>query len=181
MPELSENKTEDKIAKKISVWDNDAVGLAETIQNEDPDGHTSFDDALEQAYEEINESLESERDILSRRYLNGYVMMGTLQRWNGPKQAYRHLDVETIGDAVFAAVSAFTSEGDVSLDVYVDTDEHKLIITQLGHDNPTNPSIFEIRALTKNWDEIENSEEDIGANSASIGDEVLKTYGFIKE
>lgn len=165
---------------KNLVWNNDIQNAQETCEEEyieewgekAEDGY--FDEHLEEVYEKIETWLEDEVSNLDIDTSHQIILVGTLQRWNGPVSAYKLL-TRNIGTSLRGSLSAFN--GDNSFEIYVENGS--LYISQLGHDNPTNPSIFEFRELNMDFDELEDdSTESLLANSKPLGKEVSEVYGW---
>ena len=165
---------------KNLVWNNDFSEAQKLCEEEyfDNYGYEAeegyFDFHPEEVYEEIENRLGDEVSNLDIDTSHQIILMGTLQRWNGPVSAYKLLS-SNIGTSLRDSLSAFG--GDNSFEIYVENGS--LYISQLGHDNPTNPSIFEFRELNMDYDELEDdSTESLLANSKPLGKEVSKVYGW---
>lgn len=74
------------------------------------------------------------------------------------------------------AISKFS--GDNDFEIFVE--DGKMMISQLGHDNPVNPSVFEFRVVRPESDycEIGLSHEENLKATRRIGDIVAKVYGW---
>lgn len=165
---------------KNLVWNNDFFQAQKICEEEYFDKYNEeaeewyFDSHSEEVYEKIETWLEDEVSNLDIDTSHQIILMGTLQRWNGPVSAYKLLS-SNIGTSLRDSLSAF--DGDNSLEIYVENGS--LYISQLGHDNPVNPSIFEFRELNVDYDELEDdSTESLLANSKPLGKEVSEVYGW---
>ena len=131
---------------------------------------------MDAAYEHINTALNNEAYNLSIDTGANIFLIGELQRWNGRGSAYANLKTSNIGEAIKKAVALF-SEND-TIEVFVEDERMK--ISQLGHDNPVNPSVFEFRVVRPESDycEIGLSHEENLKATRHIGDIVAKVYGW---
>lgn len=131
---------------------------------------------MDAAYEHINTALNDEAYNLSIDTGADIFLIGELQRWNGRGSAYANLKTSNIGEAIKKAVALF-SEND-TIEVFVEDERMK--ISQLGHDNPVNPSVFEFRVVRPESDycEIGLSHEENLKATRHIGDIVAKVYGW---
>ena len=103
-------------------------------------------------------------------------LIGVLQRWDGCGSAYADLETSNVGEAMEKAVSLFS--GDDAIEIFVEDERMK--ISQLGHDNPVNPSVFEFRVVRP-----ENDRREVGLSykenlkiTRRIGDIVANVYGW---
>lgn len=131
---------------------------------------------MDAAYEHINTALNDEAYNLSIDTGADIFLIGELQRWNGRGSAYANLKTSNIEEAIKKAVALF-SEND-TIEVFVEDERMK--ISQLGHDNPVNPSVFEFRVVRPESDycEIGLSHEENLKATRHIGDIVAKVYGW---
>ncbi len=171
------------------IWNNDVVQMYDDIKNdiEDffddiPEEGLSDDEIWNKAHEEIEINLECEEENLNEIETEGEIfLMGTLVRWDGSHSAYKGLGTKKFSLAISKAIESF--EGDNLLEIYVDNG--RTYISQLGHDNPTSPSVFEFRAV-KGYDSLDDltfekdddSQEILLTNSRPIGNEIAKVYGW---
>lgn len=165
--------------KKRMIWNNDVCSEIDTLEK---DGFfaeskiTSEEEKMDIAYERINSVLADEVSNLDVDLEGDIFLIGEFQRWNGRGSAYANLETSNIGEAIKKAVALF-SEND-TVEVFVEDERMK--ISQLGHDNPVNPSVFEFRVVRS-----ENSRYEIGLSykenlkvTRRIGDIVAKVYGW---
>ena len=165
--------------KKRMIWNNDVCSEIDTLEK---DGFfaeskiTSEEEKMDIAYERINSVLADEVSNLDVDFEGDIFLIGEFQRWNGRGSAYANLETSNIGEAIKKAVALF-SEND-TVEVFVEDERMK--ISQLGHDNPVNPSVFEFRVVRS-----ENSRYEIGLSykenlkvTRRIGDIVAKVYGW---
>ena len=97
------------------------------------------------------------------------VVIGKLVRWNGGKNAYKKLDANTVGDAIEEMGNIFHYG---SVTVYAEDD--RVYLSQTGHDNPVNPSIFEARAYKEeDEDELEDLLYEYIRNNTNTADELI--------
>lgn len=168
---------------KFEIWNNDACDIYDSLRDEelvDIDEEDIDEEYLwDLAYEIVsNYKDEQIKNILDIDMMHNLIAVGNLERWNGSRSAYKDLETENIADAIDVVLGAY--DGDNSFSVYVE--DGKLLVSQLGHDNPTNPSIMEIRML-KDFDtfddmleEHDDSPESLRNNSVSIGESVRELY-----
>ena len=172
------------------IWNNDAVALYDDVYAE------MAEERIEGDYEcsELDENevwervsalvdiyLEDEIANLNIDKKNNILLIGNLQRWDGSHSAYKDLKTNNIGKALEAAVSSF--EGGNTLEIGVE--DGKVLIKQLGHDNPVSPSVFEFRMVKdhKSVDELvcetdDDSHKTLIANSLALSEDVAKVYGW---
>lgn len=106
---------------------------------------------MDAAYEHINTALNDEAYNLSIDAGADIFLIGELQKWNGCGSAYADLETSNIGEAMKKAISKFS--GDNDFEIFVE--DGKMMISQLGHDNPVNPSVFEFRVVRPESDYCE--------------------------
>lgn len=165
--------------KKRMIWNNDVCSEIDTLEK---DGFfaeseiTSEEEKMDIAYERINSVLADEVSNLDVDLEGDIFLIGELQKWNGCGSAYANLETSNIGEAIKKAVALF-SEND-TIEVFVEDERMK--ISQLGHDNPVNPSVFEFRVVRPESDycEIGLSHEENLKATRHIGDIVAKVYGW---
>ena len=159
--------------KPFFIWDNDAGSLLESALEDDV---PNYDYA--EAVEALAEDLELEVDTLnSADVKRPLVAVGTIVRWDGPREGHLLLKSGKLGDALKETVRSFTGDGLISSEVSTDG---RLIVRALGHDNPTNPSVVEIRELTVGDPEdaeFSNNAE-LVASSEPTGAKAMAAYGF---
>lgn len=165
--------------EKRMIWNNDVGSEMDALEK---DGFfaeseiTSEEEKMDAAYEHINTALNDEAYNLSIDAGADIFLIGELQRWNGCGSAYANLETSNIGEAIKKAVALF-SEND-TIEVFVE--DERMMISQLGHDNPVNPSVFEFRVVRPESDycEIGLSREENLKATRRIGDIVAKVYGW---
>jgi len=171
---------------KHVVWNNDACSAYDEIEKDIKDGEIEVDDDLsddqkwDMAYDRINTWFDDEMTNLDKDVKHHLIAMGTVQRWDGGRVGYKNLETNNIAEAIKTTMNSFG--GDNTFEVYCDGEE--LIISQVGHDNPTNPSIMKIRMI-KDFDTFEDmldehddSFESLNANTVSIVNDVNEVYGW---
>ena len=131
---------------------------------------------MDAAYEHINTALNDEAYNLSLDAGADIFLIGELQKWNGCGSAYADLETSNIGEAMKKAISKFS--GDNDFEIFVE--DGKMMISQLGHDNPVNPSVFEFRVVRPESDycEIGLSYKENLKITRRIGDIVANVYGW---
>lgn len=165
--------------EKRMIWNNDVGSEMDALEK---DGFfaeseiTSEEEKMDAAYEHINTALNDEAYNLSIDAGADIFLIGELQRWNGCGSAYANLETSNIGEAIKKAVALF-SEND-TIEVFVE--DERMMISQLGHDNPVNPSVFEFRVVRPESDycEIGLSREENLKATRRIGDIVANVYGW---
>ena len=148
---------------KHMIWNNDICAEFDALVKENVVEHLSEDEIWAEAAENINENLLCEVANLNIA-TNSLVAVGKISRWNGTYHVYKELKARNIGRAITEVLHSFS--GDNTFEVYVDGES--LMISQLGHDNPTNPSIIEIR---------EGTVED----NTPVGEFASAVYGWTEE
>ena len=164
--------------EKRMIWNNDVGSEMDALEK---DGFfaeseiTSEEEKMDAAYEHINTALNDEAYNLSIDAGADIFLIGELQRWNGRGSAYANLETSNIGEAIKKAVALF-SEND-TIEVFVE--DERMMISQLGHDNPVNPSVFEFRVVRPESDycEIGLSREENLKATRRIGDIEANVYG----
>lgn len=165
--------------EKRMIWNND-VGIEMDALEKDgffaESEITSEEEKMDAAYEHINTALNDEAYNLSIDTGADIFLIGELQRWNGRGSAYADLETSNIGEAIKKAISKFS--GDNDFEIFVE--DGKMMISQLGHDNPVNPSVFEFRVVRPESDycKIGLSHEENLKATRHIGDIVAKVYGW---
>ncbi len=167
---------------KHIIWNNDICEMAESIREcpeeyfEDSDVENLSDEKIfEEANDSIQVWLEDEVGNLDETLQGTIILTGTLQRWDGPRSVYKDLKTKNVGESIQKALACF--EGDNLFEVYVE--DGKMYISQTGHDNPTNPSIFEFKLV--NSDEMDSDDFDSNRDSKSIGLIPCEVYGWEEE
>ncbi len=164
---------------KHVIWNNDICEMVDSIKkcpedyfdNQDFE-NLSDEEIFEAASNSIQVWLEDEVYNLDKTLQGTIILTGTLQRWDGPRSAYKDLETKNVGESIEKAISCF--EGDNSFEVYVE--DGKMYISQTGHDNPTNPSVFEFKLV--NSDEMDSDDFDSNRDSKSIGLIPCEVYGW---
>ena len=166
-----------------TIWDNDACTMFDAISKAPDefglDGNPCDDEIWDEAYRQIENNLGDEIANCDITKEGEIIAIGTIERWCGSYKAYKSLKTHNIGEAFQKILAAFS--GDNSFELYEDNGE--VYLTQRGHDNPTNPSIFMLRELNANsLDDFlldnDDSQEDLMKNSKALGSDVCKVYGW---
>lgn len=165
--------------KKRMIWNNDVCSEIDALEKDcffAESEITSEEEKMDAAYEYINSVLSDEVSNLDVDLEGDIFLIGELQRWNGRSSAYADLETSNIGEAMKKAISKFS--GDNDFEIFVE--DGKMMISQLGHDNPVNPSVFEFRVVRPESDycEIGLSHEENLKATRRIGDIVAKVYGW---
>ncbi len=170
---------------KHVIWDNDVCEMFDSVKDNledcfpemDPEDmeDISDEDIWNRAYEEIEVNFEAEQSNLNVETKGEIILTGNLERWDGSRYVYKELKTKNIGKALVEAINSF--DGDNQFEIYVQ--DGNMCISQLGHDNPTNPSIMQFREMTKGLDELwDESADVIVANSVPMGHYACKVYGW---
>ncbi len=165
--------------EKRMIWNNDVGSEMDALEK---DGFfaeseiTSEEEKMDAAYEHINSVLADEVSNLDVDLEGDIFLIGVLQRWDGCGSAYTNLETSNVGEAIKKAVSLFS--GDDAIEIFVE--DGRMKISQLGHDNPVNPSVFEFRVVRpeNNYCEIGLSHEENLKMTRRIGDIVANVYGW---
>lgn len=165
---------------KHVVYTNDACSEYDYLKDcrdngeEALEGYTD-DDLWRLAYENIDMYLQDEISNLNIDMNRPIVLVGALQRWNGRFPASKSLNTDNIGEAVRNAINSF--DGENNIEIYVQN--RGLYISQTGHDNPVNPSVFQFKSYIG---EIDPEDDDLFAKknvrSTSIAKAVCEVYGW---
>ncbi len=164
--------------EKFELWNNDACKAYELLKKEFPD---EDDDSLwDKAYGMIQYFKDKTIfEVLDVNMPSNLIAVNKIKSTHGFKCFYK--DLETDGLALAITKVLQFNRGDNSYSLYIE--DGNLLISQLGHDNPVNPIIYEIRML-ENYSSLDDLIEDLSDdardiydNSNSIGD---KVKGFFK-
>ena len=129
-----------------NIWNNDICEMYEALKKEEPDERE--DDLWDDARDQIDQWFEDEQANLNVEAPGQLILIGTLEVWNGPRSAYKKLTSSNIGGVLPEICGSF--HGDNIIRIY--EQGGSVYVTQTGHDNPLNPSVFELRALTADFD-----------------------------
>ena len=174
---------------KHVVWNNDVCNMYDSIKEcpeeffPEMENEDITDDMMwNEAYDSIERWLDDEMTNCDVDVDNHIFLIGTLERWNGAFPVHKDLGTTNIGEAFQKAMRCFG--GDNTFEIYVE--KGKLLISQTGHDNPTNPSIMEFRYM-RDADSIDDflfdhigTSKNIRRNSRGLAKEVGKVYGWCK-
>ena len=163
--------------EKRMIWNNDVCSLMNALEKGGFFAESETEEEkMDETYEYISNALSDEAANLDIDLEEDIFLIGEFQRWNGRGSAYANLETSNIGEAIKKAVALF-SEND-TIEVFVEDERMK--ISQLGHDNPVNPSVFEFRVVRPESDyyEIGLSHEENLKATRHIGDIVAKVYGW---
>lgn len=163
--------------EKFELWNNDACKAYNLLKKEFPD---EDDDSLwDKSYGMIQyfkfKTILEVLDIFMPRNL---IAVKKNESTNGFKCFYKDLETNSLARAITKVLQF--NRGDNSYSLYVEDGE--LLISQLGHDNPVNPIIYEIRLLEKYnslddlIDDLSDDVIDIYENSNSIGYRVTEFF-----
>ena len=163
--------------KKRMIWNNDVYSKMNALEKDGffEESETE-EEKMNETYEYISNALSDEAANLDIDLEEDIFLIGVLQRWDGCDSAYADLETSNIGEAIKKAVSLFS--GDDAIEIFVEDERMK--ISQLGHDNPVNPSVFEFRVVRPESDycEIGLSREENLKATRRIGDIVANVYGW---
>lgn len=163
--------------KKRMIWNNDVYSKMNALEKDGFFAESETEEEkMDETYEYISNALSDEAANLDIDLEEDIFLIGVLQRWDGCDSAYADLETSNIGEAIKKAVSLFS--GDDAIEIFVEDERMK--ISQLGHDNPVNPSVFEFRVVRPGSDycEIGLSREENLKATRRIGDIVANVYGW---
>lgn len=163
--------------KKRMIWNNDVYSKMNALEKDGFFAESETEEEkMNETYEYISNALSDEATNLDIDLEEDIFLIGVLQRWDGCDSAYADLETSNIGEAIKKAVSLFS--GDDAIEIFVEDERMK--ISQLGHDNPANPSVFEFRVVRPESDycEIGLSREENLKATRRIGDIVANVYGW---
>ncbi len=157
------------------IWNNDVCKMADELKSEEEYLEMNEEQLFNTAYDTIEENLVCDIENLNIEAPGEIILIGRLVRWNGTYGVHKCLGTNNIGKAITEALGAWS--GDNSFELYVE--DGKMYISQLGHDNPTNPSVMEFRSLTKDyWDITDHNTNNLLAISEELGNKVANVYGW---
>ena len=159
------------------IWNNDVYSKMNALEKDGFFAESETEEEkMNETYEYISNALSDEAANLDIDLEEDIFLIGVLQRWDGCDSAYADLETSNIGEAIKKAVSLFS--GDDAIEIFVEDERMK--ISQLGHDNPVNPSVFEFRVVRPESDycEIGLSREENLKATRRIGDIVANVYGW---
>lgn len=163
--------------EKRMIWNNDVYSKMNALEKDGFFAESETEEEkMNETYEYISNALSDEAANLDIDLEEDIFLIGVLQRWDGCDSAYADLETSNIGEAIKKAVSLFS--GDDTIEIFVEDERMK--ISQLGHDNPVNPSVFEFRVVRpeNNYYEIGLSHEENLKMTRHIGDIVANAYGW---
>ncbi len=163
--------------EKFELWNNDACKAYNLLKKEFPN---EDDDSLwDKAYGMIqyfkNKTI---LEVLDIYFPSNLIAVNKIKTTHGFKYFYKDLETNILARAI-TKVLQFNRD-DNSYSLYVEDGE--LLISQLGHDNPVNPIIYEIRMLEKYKslddliDDLSDDFIDIYENSNSIGYRITEFF-----
>lgn len=163
--------------KKRMIWNNVVYSEMNALEKDGFFAESETEEEkMDETYEYISNALSDEAANLDMDLEEDIFLIGVLQRWDGCGSAYADLETSNIGEAIKKAVSLFS--GDDAIEIFVEDERMK--ISQLGHDNPVNPSVFEFRVVRPESDycDIGLSHEENLKMTRRIGDIVANVYGW---
>lgn len=163
--------------KKRMIWNNDVRSKMDALEKDGFFAESETEEEkMDETYEYISNALSDEVFNLDIDLDEDIFLIGVLQRWDGCGSAYADLETSNVGEAMKKAVSLFSE--DDTIEIFVENERMK--ISQLGHDNPVNPSVFEFKAVRP-----ENDRREVGLSykenlkiTRRIGDIVANVYGW---
>lgn len=159
------------------IWHNDAVEEYEALEKELTEEMSNNEEEVlwQMAYDRISQWLDDEKANLDKKAAGQLFLIGTLQRWNGAYSVYKLLNTSNIGESLSEIIESFS--GDNTIRIYAQG-EH-VYVSQTGHDNPVNPSVFELRTFAVDFDNLDDDNtQTLMANSHPIGSIVNEVYGW---
>lgn len=163
--------------EKRMIWNNDVCSEMNALEKDGFFAESETEEEkMDETYEYISNALSDEAANLDIDLEEDIFLIGVLQRWDGCDSAYADFETSNIGEAIKKAVSLFS--GDDAIEIFVEDERMK--ISQLGHDNPVNPSVFEFRVVRPESDycEIGLSYKENLKITRRIGDIVANVYGW---
>ncbi len=159
----------------VSTFNDIKANLQDYFPDLSSDDYDTIDDnqIWEEAYREVETNLHDEQSNCNIELEGDIVLIGTLERWYGSRNAHKELGTTNIGKAFLKAMQSWN--GDNTFAIY--TKGNKLLISQTGHDNPTNPSIMEFRVL-KPGKTLSGSYPDMIMCTEPLGQKVAKIYNW---
>ena len=125
---------------KNTIWNSDVCEMFDALVAENVERHLSEEELWDEAYTLVHQSLDDEVANLNIA-TDSLIAVGKLARWNGTYRVHKELRARNLGRALLEVMNSFGG-GQNDFDIYVE--DGRLIVSQLGHDNPVNPSILEI-------------------------------------
>lgn len=172
---------------KHMIWSNDVCdefdGLKEMYEDDfnskERDDMPDDDMIWNEAYDNINSYFEDEMCNLNIDTKNKIILVGDIVRWDGSRPTYKFTDDKNIADAIRTAISSFN--GNNTFELYIEND--LMYLSQLGHDNPCNPSIIQFREINPKYlDEYGDIEfynnADLIEKTISLALKVKEVYGW---
>lgn len=164
------------------MYDYIEKNMEEYFPDEDPSEVTDSQ-KWDLAYDEVETNISADLDENLDVECEGEIFLcGTIERWDGPRKGWLKTGTRNLGKAMRKAMDSFS--GDNTFSFYVEHDDSnkngKLFLSQLGHDNPTNPSIIEFRIL-KDSDEDDLSDktvDELMSTSLSPVKYISKVFGW---
>lgn len=168
---------------KNIIWHNDVGKMVDDITNnpsewfpEESEEEIPEDaDLYGMAYEAISNWLGDEQMNLDKDLSGLIVLTGTVQTWREGFRGAKELGTKNLGESLSKALELFDSYD--SLEIY--EENGGLYLSQLGHDNPTNPSIMEFRML-KPDEELYGQAPRILMVTEPLGNIPRDVYGWVK-
>lgn len=165
--------------EKRMIWNNDVCSLMNALEKGGFFAESeikSEEEKMDAAYEYISNALSDEVSNLDIDLEEDIFLIGVLQRWDGCGSTYADLETSNVGEAIKKAVSLFSE--DDTIEIFVE--DGRMKISQLGHDNPVNPSVFEFRVVRPESDycDIGLSRKENLKATRRIGDIVVNVYGW---
>ena len=115
--------------RDITIWNNDICEMAEALRADDPELYSDMDDLYDIAADMVDANLEDECCNLDIDMPHNLILTGTLQRWDGPRSAYKLLQTNNIGQALSQMPGLF--DGDNS--IIVKLEDNEVVLLQTGH------------------------------------------------
>ena len=175
---------------KHTIWaTNNWMDIEKELKEENP--NLSDSDAYSLAWENNMNQLEDEKLNLKDITGKNWFAIGDLVRWDGTRNVHRALKPGTIMDAITETMQAFGG-AENTFEIYVEGCD--VFLSQLGHDNPVNPSIMKIRQIKDEyipkWNSFFDAEDvlyeafqsgTLDSVSIGFGDKIAAVYGWNNE
>lgn len=156
-----------------TIWHNDACDEYDALEKEMEGAEES--EIWQAAYDNINTALDDEMTTLDIEAQGDLFLVGIMEHWDRGYSAYYLLNTSNIGQSLPRIAESFDSNDHI----HIYEQGGHVFVSQLGHDNPVNPSIFELRAFAVDFDDLDDDyTPTLMSNSQPVGAAVAKKYGW---
>lgn len=155
------------------IWHNDTCEEYDALEKEMEGAEES--EIWKAAQHNIDIALDDETEMLDIEAGGDLFLVGIMERWDRGYSAYYLLNTSNIGESLPKIVQSFDPND--HLRIY-EQGGH-VYVSQLSHDNPVNPSVFELRAFAVDFDDLDDDyTPTLLSNSHPVGAPVAKKYGW---